>query len=221
MAKQFLQQGEINMARKIGFKRAFIGIIDNDTELLIKGDKGLSDSGIFEVNAKTSLGTLQAAITGLAPTATKIYGSNQNVDVSQQGVGNAQMTFSANDIPAEVVYKLAGMKQDSKTKAWALDANTIPPKSAVVLEAQDSKGRPLYFAMTKGTFGPQEVTLNTNTDTQQITTDSMTFSALQRKSDSKVHMAWLPEDEVPMDDVLKAVFPEAAGTVTKETVSGK
>lgn len=207
------------MARKIGFKRAFVGIIDDDTELLVKGDGGLGDSGIFEINAKTSLGTLQAAITGLAATATKIYGSNQNVDVSQQGVGNAQMTLSANDIPAEIVYKLAGMKKDEATKAWSLDASTIPPKSAVVLESQDSKGRPLYFAMTKGTFGPEEVTLNTNTETQQITTDALTFSALQRKSDSVVHLAWLPEDEPALDDVLKAVFPEAKGTTTKPTTT--
>lgn len=207
------------MARKIGFKRAFVGIINEDTELLIKGDGGLSDDGVFEINAQTSLGTLQAAITGLAATATKIYGSNQNVDVSQQGVGNAQMTLSANDIPQEIVYKLAGMKKDKATKAWSLDANTRPPKAAVLLESQDSKGRPLYFAMTKGTFGPQEVTLNTNTETQQITTDALTFSALQRKSDSKVHLAWLPEDEPSLDEVLKAVFPEAKGTTTKPTTT--
>lgn len=196
------------MARKIGFKRAFVGLIDDDTELLIKGDGGLSDTGIFEVNAQTSLGTIQAAITGLAPTATKIWGSNQNVDVAQQGTGNAQMTLSANDIPAEIVYKLAGMKQDTATKSWSLDANTRPPKAAVVLESQDSKGRPIYFAMAKGTFGPEEVTLNTNTENQAITTDALTFSALQRKTDSKVHMAWLPEDNPAIADVLKAVFPE-------------
>ena len=197
------------MARKIGFKRAFVGLIDDDTELLIKGDGGLSDTGIFEVNAQTSLGTIQAAITGLAPTATKIWGSNQNVDVAQQGTGNAQMTLSANDIPAEIVYKLAGMKQDTATKSWSLDANTRPPKAAVVLESQDSKGRPIYFAMAKGTFGPEEVTLNTNTENQAITTDALTFSALQRKTDSKVHMAWLPEDNPAIADVLKAVFPES------------
>ena len=196
------------MARKIGFKRAFIGLIDDDTELLIKGDEGLNETGIFEVNAQTSLGTIQAAITGLAPTTTKIWGSNQNVDVAQQGVGNAQMTFSANDLPAEIVYKLAGMKQDTATKSWYLDANTRPPKAAVILESQDSKGRPIYFGMAKGTFGPQEVTLNTNTENQAITTDSLTFSALQRKSDSRVHLAWLPEDEPAIADVLKAVFPE-------------
>lgn len=200
------------MARKIGFKRAFIGIIDDDLETLVKGEDGLTDEGIFEVNAQTSLGTLTAAITGLAPTATKIYGSNQNVDVSQQGVGNAQMTFSANDIPAEIVYKLAGMKKDEDTKAWYQDANTIPPKAAVVLESQDSKGNPLYFGLGKGTFGPEEVTLNTNTDTQQITTDSLTFSALQRKSDSKVYFAWQPEDEADIDDVLSVVFPESTTT---------
>ena len=69
------------MARKIGFKKAYVGIIDEDAETLIKGEDGLSESGIFEINAQTSLGTIQAAITGLAPTATKIWGSNQNVDV--------------------------------------------------------------------------------------------------------------------------------------------
>lgn len=197
------------MARKIGFQKAFVGIIDEDEETLIKGEEGLSESGVFEINAQSSLGTIQAAITGLAPTATKIWGSNQNVDVSQQGAGNAAMTLSANDIPANIVNKLAGMKQDESTKAWYLDATTKPAKSAVILQSQDSKGRPYYFALVKGTFGPEDVTLNTNTETQQITTDAMTFSALQRKKDSKVYLTWLPEDEPKIEDVLKAVFPEA------------
>ena len=69
---------------------------------------------------------------------------------------------------------------------------------------------PYYFALVKGTFGPEEVTLNTNTETQQITTDAMTFSALQRKKDSKVYLTWLPEDNPKVDDVLKAVFPGAS-----------
>ena len=208
------------MARKIGFKRAYVGIIDEDTETLLKGEDGLSESGIFEINAQTSLGTIQAAITGLAPTATKIWGSNQNVDVSQQGAGNAQMTMSANDIPAGIVNKLAGMKQDEETKAWYLDADTKPAKSAVILESQDSKGRPYYFALVKGTFGPEEVTLNTNTETQQITTDAMTFSALQRRKDSTAYLTWSPEDNPKVEDVLKAVFP-GASTVKSTTTTKK
>ena len=66
------------MSRKIGFEKAVVAIIDEDTEQIVKdADKGLSASGLFTIDAKSSLGVLTAAITGLAPTATKVYGSDQ------------------------------------------------------------------------------------------------------------------------------------------------
>lgn len=173
------------MARKIGFEKAIVAALD-ENENLITGADGFGDSGLFTIDAKSSLGVIQGAITGLAPTATKIYGSNQVVDVSQQGSGNVQATLSANDIPADVLYKLAGMQKDPTSGGFYQDTNTKPIKAALVLVSHNSKGLKTYFALYKGTFGPEEVTLNTNTETQQIQTDSITFSALNRLSDARV-----------------------------------
>lgn len=201
------------MARKIGFEKAIVAMLDDD-ESLIKGSEGLSESGLFTIDAKSSLGVIQSAITGLAPTATKIWGSDQMVDVSQKGSGNVQATLSANDIPANIIYNLAGMKKDEATGAYIQDVNTKPVKAALVLVSHNSKGQETYFALYKGTFGPEEVTLNTNTETQQMQTDSITFSALNRFSDKRIFGYYTVDsstvtksEDIVLKDVFKGYVP--------------
>lgn len=198
------------MARKIGFEKAIVAIIDEDTEQIVKDpDKGLSATGLYTIDAKSSLGVLTAAITGLAPTATKIYGSDQNVDVIQKGSGNVAATLGANDIPSDILYKLSGMKQDATSGGYYQDTDTKPPKATLLLMSHNSKGLPIYFALYKGTFGPEEVTLNTNTETPQLQTDSVTFSALNRFLDKRIFGAFTvdPAGKTKDEDtVLKDVF---------------
>lgn len=196
------------MARKTGFEKAVVAMLD-ENEHIITGEDGLSTNGLYTIDARTSLGVISAAITGLAPTATKIYGSDQNVDVVQQGSGNVQATLAANDIPADILYKLSGMKQDAVSGGYYQDTSTKPVKAALLLMSHNSKGQPIYFALFKGTFGPEEVQLNTNTETPQLKTDSITFSALNRFSDKRIFAAYTVDPAGKTKDeatVLKDVF---------------
>lgn len=196
------------MARKTGFEKAVVAMLD-ENEQVIAGAEGLSTNGLYTIDARTSLGVISAAITGLAPTATKIYGSDQNVDVVQQGSGNVQATLAANDIPADVLYKLSGMKQDETSGGYYQDTSTKPVKAALLLMSHNSKGQAIYFALFKGTFGPEEVQLNTNTETPQLKTDSITFSALNRFSDKRIFAAYTVDSAGKTKDeatVLKDVF---------------
>lgn len=176
-----------NMSRKIGFEKAIVAALDDDEQIIKDAENGLSAEGIYTIDAKSSLGVIQGAITGLAPTATKIWGSDQMVDVSQKGSGNVQATLSANDLPADILYKLAGYKKDETTGAYIQDVDTKPIKAGLVLVSHNSKGQEIYFALYKGTFGPEEVTLNTNNEQQSLQTDSLTFSALNRFSDKRIY----------------------------------
>lgn len=88
----------------VGVKGIRMAIIDPTTGKIVKGDKGLSDNGIFDARGKVALGVTQANITGLAPSVTKIWGNNLLQD---QSIGKAQPSVAANfnDLPHDVFGK--------------------------------------------------------------------------------------------------------------------
>lgn len=194
------------MAETIGFEKAYVAILGDD-EKIVAGAAGLSTNGVFTIDATTSKGTLAATISGLAPTSTKIYGSDIVVDILKKGSGNIEATLGANDIPEAVLNQLAGMKKDTKSGAYYIDKDTTAPYAAVVFVSTASDGKKLYFALPKGTFGPEDKSLNTNTDTSQRQTDSVKFSALNRLLDGRIYLSY-KEDGAAVTEasVLKDVF---------------
>lgn len=197
------------MAETIGFSYANVAVLDSKTEKVLAGAEGLSTSGIFKVDAPSSKGVISAAISGLAPTITKIYGSNRAVGVSGQGAGNVQVTFAVNDLPTEVVNKLSGMKQD-ENGAWFIDSETKPPFAALELVSEGADQKAVHFALYKGTFAPESRNLQTNNESVQRATDSITFTALNRDSDGRVYAEYWDNDEKVKDDSITTdVFPGA------------
>lgn len=205
------------MARKTGFEKAVVAMLD-DNEQILTGDAGLSENGLYTIDARSSLGVISANITGLAPAVTKIYGSDQNVDVVQQGSGNVKCTLAANDIPSEILYRLAGMKQDATSGAYYQDTATKPVKAALLLMSHNRQGLPIYFALYKGSFGPEEVQLNTNTEQPQLKTDSIVFDALNRFSDKRIFGTYAVDPSGKTKDegtVFADVFPGYKASIGK------
>lgn len=196
------------MAEKYGFRKAITALIDKDTEKIITGaEKGLSENGLFTMDAKTSKGVISAAITGLAPTQTKVYGSDGVVDIIAQGTGAVSLTLAANSIPMEILGKLSGMEYDEKTGAYKQGKDTKSPFSAIDLVSTDGDKHPIHFALYKGKFGPEEVSLNTNQDQVNRATDSVTFSATNRNSDGFVYAMYVEDETHKEEDILKDIFP--------------
>lgn len=178
------------MAKTVGADSARVAILDDNEKVdLTKYSKDFGNTGIFDINAKTSEGLISAAIAGLAPTLNKIYGSDMVVETSGKGAGAVAVTLAANDIPDAVLNDLAGMKQDETSGAYYIDTETRPPYASLEMTSHDNKGNKVHFCVPKGTFGPEEHNLQTNTDTEQIATDSVTFTGVNRKSDKKIYLA--------------------------------
>ena len=195
------------MAEKYGFRKAITALLDKDTEKIITGaEKGLSENGLFTIDAATSKGVISAAITGLAPTQTKVYGSDAVVDIIAQGTGAVSLTLAANNIPMEILGKLSGMDYDETTGAYKLGKDSNPPFSVIDLVSTDGDGHPIHFALYKGKFGPEEVSLNTNQDQVNRATDSVTFSAVNRNSDGFVYATYVENDTHKEEDILKDIF---------------
>lgn len=197
----------------IGFKKAYFGLIDGDTDMLtgtqpsdpaaIPGAK----AGIYEMNASTVLGVLSAAITGLAPTTTKIYGSDVQVDISGQGTGNISVTFAANDIPMDVESVITGYKKN-EMGGWYLDDTSRAPYGALDLVSTNRQGQPIHIAFLKGQFAPEEKTLTSNNESPQRATDSLTFSVISRNNTDLRSVTRYVEDDnkITLDQILQDVF---------------
>lgn len=195
------------MAEKYGFRKAITALIDKDTEQIITGaERGLSENGLFTIDASTSKGVISGAITGLAPTQTKVYGSDAVVDIIAQGTGAVSLTLAANDIPMQILGKLSGMDYDAATGAYKLGKDSKPPFSVVDLVSTDGDKHPIHFALYKGKFGPEEVSLNTNQDQVNRATDSVTFSAVNRNSDGFVYAMYVEDETHKEADILKDIF---------------
>ncbi|MGK4094461.1 major tail protein [Pediococcus pentosaceus] len=195
------------MAEKYGFRKAITALIDKDTETIITGtENGLSENGLFTIDASTSKGVISGAITGLAPTQTKVYGSDAVVDIIAQGTGAVSLTLAANDIPMNILGKLSGMDYDTTTGAYKLGKDSKPPFSVIDLVSTDGDKHPIHFALYKGKFGPEEVSLNTNQDQVNRATDSVTFSAVNRNSDGFVYAMYVEDETHKEADILKDIF---------------
>lgn len=199
------------MAETVGFDYARIALIDENGKVVANKDKGLSATGIFKIDAPTSKGVISGAISGLAPTITKIWGSNQAVGVSGHGAGNVQVTLAVNDLPHEIVNKISGLTQDDKG-AWVLDTNSVPPFAALELVSLEKRSnKAVHFVLYNGTFAPESRTLQTDTEQEQRATDSLTFTALNRASDGRVYAEYWESDgtEFNQEDLDNDVFQGA------------
>lgn len=208
------------MAKTVGADSARVAILNDADETVNTKDytADFGSTGIFEINASTSEGLISAAITGLAPTMNKVYGSDMVVEESGKGSGSVSVTLAANDIPDPVLNDLTGLKTDTASGAAFIDTDTRAPYSALEMTSHDRKGNLVHFAVLKGTFGPEEHNLQTDTDTEQMATDSVTFGAVNRKSDKKVY-AVVNAGQASYSDAkwLALVFPGTASSGTTTT----
>ena len=179
------------MAKTVGADSARVAILNDADETVNTKDYAadFGATGIFKIDASTSEGLISAAISGLAPTMNKVYGSDMVVEESGKGSGSVSVTLAANDIPDPVLNDLTGLKTDVASGAAYIDTDTRAPYSALELTSHDRKGNLVHFAVLKGTFRPEGHELRTDTDTEQMATDSVTFGAVNRKSDKKVYAA--------------------------------
>lgn len=200
------------MAKTVGIDFARVAILkDLENEVVDTSFPEMGETGIFTIDSKTSEGLTVGNIAGLAPQMNKVYGSDMVVETSGKGSGSVTATLGANDIPDGVLSVLAGMKKDETTGAYYIDPDTRPPYSALEFVSHDRVGNKVHFALHKGTFGPEEHNMQTNTDTPQVAVDSVTFTAVNRKSDKRVYSMINEKDTTFKQETWDSyVFPQEA-----------
>lgn len=193
------------MPATVGIERIRIAILNDDESI----NTSFGDNGIFDIDARTSLGATKASITGLAPQINRIWGSNESVAVSSRGTGQVSASIGANSIPADVIAQITGMTKDPVTGGYTLGSHSRAPYAVMEAIATDERtGKDVHFAIFKGMFTPEEVSLQTNNQNQERTTDSLTFTGVNRLSDQLIYgTMWESEAGSDLNKWNSFVFP--------------
>ncbi|WP_225439575.1 phage tail protein, partial [Limosilactobacillus reuteri] len=93
-----------------GIKKAWVGLKTADGRNLATGDAGLSQSGIYELNHNV-LGVASAELKGLDGSKLEKVSGNNIVQYSYADPLNPQATISINNMPMDILAKLAGMEK--------------------------------------------------------------------------------------------------------------
>lgn len=166
---------------------------DGDKGKVFAPGKTQEMPGLFRVDLQSSYGAVQANITGLAPTTTKVYGSNA---VAEQYVGavNPQAALTANDIPHKVYDLLTGLKAD-KFGGYGHKENKMARGGVIIHSHNDNHDVDLYFAFPLGLFVPGELNPQTNNENSTVVHDALTLQAQARGTDMLLYEKFYSDEQ--------------------------
>ncbi|WP_423360724.1 major tail protein [Melissococcus plutonius] len=181
-----------------GFSKAIIGIYDENekvTQEFVIDQKGGS--------------TVDANISNLSPSSQAIYGSDGVWKNPSKGVGNVQVTFTANAIPKNIMDIILGK---TGTDGFGhFNKDTQPPQCTFEMMAKDAgTGKTTHIAVLNGTFSASSVDLKTNTANEVHSPDKLTFKAEERRSDGETYVDAIEDKTFDKDKWEQLVRPKAA-----------
>lgn len=163
----------------VGLKMVTLALVDPKTQQLLKGEQGLSTTGIVEIDS-SMLGTKTANISNLEGSATKVSGNNAVQDV-MIAPGSPAVALDFNNLDFEIKQKVLGFVSDQKG-GYTLSGDK--PHVAMLIESETlDRKHSIYFGFANGIM--QETTQNVATDTDTAQTrndDNMTYNALSAKA---------------------------------------
>lgn len=133
----------------VGFKRARIGIQQEDGSFVERVIEGRAEEGA----------TTTAEISGLAPTPTRVYGSDVAYYVSNRGTGDVTVNLGLLDLPEDVSDEVLGYKKVDGISFHGRD--TEAPYTSLVLESEDLQGNTAIVAFFKGKISKESIAMNT------------------------------------------------------------
>lgn len=166
----------------IGLRNWMIARIDSKTKQVItdttKG--GLKTNcdipGVFRVDLGSAGGATQANISNLQGSVSKTYGSNA-VARAAAGTPEPTVALGANGIPFDVIQSITGMSKNedgSYTRTTDAEINHC----ALLIGSNDWDGNQAYVGFYDGTVTMGNTNIQTDTNQEKITADTLTFTAL-------------------------------------------
>ncbi|GAB5053235.1 phage tail protein [Pediococcus ethanolidurans] len=205
----------------IGLTTVYTGIKNDDGTTVVDDEKGLSEAGVYEVDANKAngnLGSKTANISGLSGTAAKISGNDEVVDISNPPAAPT-VAWDANLINYAVKEKILGRVSDGK--GGYTDSSTPVTCGMIVVSKSPITMKRIFWAFGAGVFTEAGQNVQTNTDSAQTRDDdNLTFTALNYdRFENKALYKVYHEDDPDFDEqaMFDTVFP--GQTFFKSTAS--
>lgn len=198
----------------VGLKMVTLALVDSKTQQLLKGEQGLSTTGIVEIDS-SMLGTKTANISNLEGSATKVSGNNAVQDV-MIAPGSPAVALDFNNLDFEIKQKVLGFVSDQK---GGYTRSGDKPHVAMLIESETlDRKHSIYFGFANGIM--QETTQNVATDTDTAQTrqdDNMTYNALSATAfgGEPIKKYYSGADSFDKANMLKGVFGGYAASVSE------
>ena len=177
--------------------------------------------GLFKVDLQSSLGATQANITGLAPSVSRVYGSNYVAEVNT-GTEQPSIALAANDIPHAVYDLLTGLSKDTQNAGgYARQGKAGAVNGGVIAHSYNThKNIDLYFAFPFGVFIPGELKMGTNTQNPTVAHDALTLNAQARSTDTLLYEKFYSDEpSFDFDQMIQFITGASAVGTTSTTTS--
>lgn len=200
-----------------GIKKAWVGLKTADGRSLATDDAGLSQNGIYELNHNV-LGVASAELKGLDGSKLEKISGNNTVQYSYADPLNPQATISVNNMPMEVLAKLAGMEKQGT--GWQM-ADTKPIGFFIVQAPSMTTNDSVYFAFPSGNFLMGDKKLDTDTDTKKTpVTDQLTFAAIDDPNINDLYRIYSTADSDWKDEdtMFKELFPNYTASASAASI---
>lgn len=173
--------------------------------------------GLFKVDLESSLGATQANITGLAPSVSRVYGSNYVAEVNT-GAEQPSIALAANDIPHGVYDLLTGLSKDKQNAGgYVRQGKAATVNGGVIAHSYNThKNIDLYFAFPFGVFVPGELNMGTNTENPNVVHDALTLNVQARGKDLLLYEKFYSDEpSFDFDQMIEFITgASAAGTTS-------
>lgn len=181
-----------------GLEEVQVGIYNSNE------DETITPENIYTLNAKNG-GPTEFQIQNLSAEQSKVFGGDAARRTTGRGTGDVNGSFNVDDFPSEVLHKVLGMKQD-ESKIWYTDTETEAPYASVKVKTHGGDGKAIWMVLPKVKFARGDVNPKTNTETQQDSSDQLTYKASNRASDKKAYLEALETEGVEESAVYQSAF---------------
>lgn len=159
-----------------GFRRIFLGIMDSD-EKVIKVVK------IDEISG----GAINFKASGFTGQSNVVYASNIAYWISDAGTGTGKIEISAVELPDDISTAVLGDEVDENS-IYVTKSDVKQPYVAIIAEAQDLEGKPMWIGIGKSKFGTTDGDELKTAEDKGMTPNDVALSAqaITRKTDKVV-----------------------------------
>lgn len=190
-----------------GINTAWVGIKSQGGKTLQKGDTGLSQSGLLELDHSV-LGVASAELKGLDGSKLEKISGNNSIQFSYADPLNPTCALTVNSLSMDVLAKLVGMEKQGS--GWQMMDNK--PTGALIVKAPSmTTNDAVYFCFPSGNFLMGDKKLDSDTDSKKIpVTDRLSFAAIDDPNINDMYRIYTTTDEGWKDEdtMFKELFPD-------------